>query len=512
MEIEDIVRMLEAVPLLAVTIGFISIFTYIFANAELTDIRKNWNERRCEPVVISMAHLVPTDEGVDTNKFSSDNFHFCLSKIMLSSVSTFLSPMLSLFSKQVDTVEPILQSINSLRKNSASLMDPLQKLTGGLWQKFNFVFYQMARIFGKMFSAMDRVLGISVASIFAGMAMYKGIQNMMEYVIQVCITILTILVILVIFAWFYLFPLVPLILTLIGVLSATVHAGRVGGMGGAFCVSPDTLVVISGGGKKRVDEIVSGDILEDGSVVEGILKTTGKYSTCVNLNGVILSEGHLVWNEKWISAGDHADAIPVPETENPPFLYCLNTSKRVWKVVGQSVEFPDSSLLLRDWEELPTHILIDEKWERLINSILNPSFFQSDLLFSRPGRGMIGSDTLIQTMKDVKKMRNLQIGDFVKDVNNTFTQVLGIYSDTSEIQPKTGINSSAWFWSERERVWTHIDCKQNLLQREGNHLITESGTFYVEGFLVRDFTEVGSSQINQTYAFTESSVNFPSMV
>jgi len=500
--------MLEAVPLLATTLFFIGIFTYTIATFELEEIKANWNERRCEPLVMTMAALITIDEKVDPSAFAVDNFEFCIGRLVDSSIGLFLSPMLSLLGKQLDATKPITDSMNYLREMAFSLMKPLLAMFGKLWEKFSLVNFQAARIFYKLYSAMDRIFGIATASVFAGMAMYKGIQNMMGFVIQIIIAILIILCILVIFLYFVMWPVIPIILTMIGILSTTVYAANVSGMSGSFCVAPSTLVKVKDGYKK-VSELVAGEELYDG-VIEGILKVEGS-GECVNIHGVILSKSHLVYNEKWIFAGDHPMAKPVPSKETPDFLYCLNTSTRTWIVKGEE------ELVLRDWEELPDSDAVDYAWEKHIYTLLN-GVEPNKPLRGGPGRGLFGEDTVVFDKKGGKvHIFAVSTGDYIKDKSG-YTRVIGIYHDTSEMIPFSGPNQCVWYYSKPKKLWLHPTIESCLPKRSyGFQLVTESGTFmvgyYRSGFkdihttLVRDFTEVGAKRIHETYPFTESFLN-----
>ena len=127
--------MLEAVPLLATTLVFISIFAYSYASLELNEIKANWNERRCEPLVMIVAALLPIDENKDISEFSIDNFQFCIGKIIDSSISIFLSPMLQLFGHQLNATNTVSDSMNYLRSMALTLLKPLNDMFKILWEK-----------------------------------------------------------------------------------------------------------------------------------------------------------------------------------------------------------------------------------------------------------------------------------------------------------------------------------------------------------------------------------------
>jgi hypothetical protein len=505
--------MLEALPLLITTLVLISTFVYTVSQAEISELRANWNERRCEPMSIMMAQMIPTDDSVNRSDFSSENFQFCLNGLIDSSLAIFLSPVLKIFEKQLDTTNTVQKATNSLRTSAASLTKPLNSAFQGMYNKLNGILHQTIRIFYKINTIFNRIFGISTASIFAGVSMVKGIQNSINYIIYVILLILGILVILTIFFFFILFPYIPIILTTIAIISTTVAGAAAAGMSGSFCVAPSTVVAMKNGVWKRVDEVQPGEVLEDGSIVEGILQTTGKDASCVNIHYITLSESHLVFDEQkelWVSAGDHSAVLPCSKISNPKTLYCLNTSSRTWRVKADKSS--TSSLLLRDWEELPDKKNYELGWEALVYELLNRQAVHNTSGFSEPGRGLFGPETILLTQKKgIIPIGEVEIGDFVLDHNNFFTEVLGLYKDSSEFVPSSGPNPAVWSYYEGKRVWKHPYEKHlfdynnqhhpNMKVQAGFHLVTESGTFMAKDLWVRDFTEVGHKRIHETYPF-----------
>jgi hypothetical protein len=494
---------LDAVPLVAVTGLFIGVFSYFVIRLQLEDIRHNWQERRCDPFVIPLAHLIPTDPDVDTAAFSAENFQFCTNKIIDASIALASAPMQKAFTQQVETIKPINQVMHSLREGANFITKPLNTLMNGLWEKLMMIVYQFARVFSKLSSAFDRIFGIAVSSIFAGIGMYRAIRNALNFVIYVILIILLILLIIVIFLFFLLIPVMPVILTTIGVISASVFGAAVGGMADSFCVAPGTLVAMKEGWKK-VEEIQPGDELREG-VVEGVLRASGTSERLVTIDGVILAACHIVHDGKeWIQAGKHP--LAQPYKEHVEELYCLNTSVRTWRVKGVRGE-----LLLRDWEELPldASLNVNSEWESLVYILLNdPSPKISFPRVAVPGRGLVGKDTQVKEAKRGNiPITQVRIGDRIQDSQTTFTKVLAVYRD-QESAPRSGASHAAWIWDPVMELWTHSPHYSSEAESSGYHLITESGVFMINGkTALRDFTEVGLNRIGQTYSFVLSKLS-----
>jgi len=493
--------MLEALPLLVTTLLMIGIFSYAYATVELKKIRANWNTLRCDPLVVLIAQMIPTDPNIDPSEFATENFKFCTEKLVDASISIFIQPMLKLFTSQLGATENIKKSINYLKESATSLLDPINDSFNNSWGSVKILVYQIARVFYNIHSAMDRIFGIATASVFAGISLFKGIQNAMGFVIQVIIAILIVLCILVIFLYFVMWPVIPLILTMIGILSTSVYAANVSGMADSFCVAPDTLVKMADGWKK-VRDIVPGDKLNDG-IVEGVLKTTGSF--CVEIEGVIISRSHLVYTDKWISAGNHPLAKHIDTV--PDFLYCLNTSNHTWEVKSSE---DSNTLLLRDWEELPEGF--DLEWEQFVYNLLNKHDCSS---LTSAGRGLVGPESyVINKSGDKIPIAEVQIGDYIKD-GLGLTKVIGLYKDSATDVPLRGPNTSAWVYRSVPSSWEHVFFKWDDHCNEGYQLITESGQYVVtfsigaqsQKIIMRDFTEVGADQIHKTYPFTSEILN-----
>jgi hypothetical protein len=501
-------RMLEAVPLLAVTLVFLSVFVYSIASVELNDVRTNWNARRCEPVVMAMAQMVPEDDSVNRSDFATENFQFCMGRVIDSVLGLFFAPVLKIFDAQLNTTNKVKDVVNAMNESAASLMSPLTSVFSTLMNKIKGIAFQVIRIFYKMNSAFDRVMAIAAASVFAGASMAKAINNTINYVIKAILVILTVLIILTIFLWFVLFPYIPVILTTIGILSATVAGASAASMAGSFCVIPGTLVGLENDVWKRVEELQPGDILESGAKVEGILQTTGEGASLVQIDGVVLSNSHLVFDPVkglWMPAGEHSSAEKTSATVAT--LYCLNTTDRCWKVRCS----PTAPILqIRDWEELPPETdIYHAHWEAMVYEMLNRQAIHNTAGFSVPGRGLLGPKTMVfEESKGLIPVSEVQIGDYVKDMNY-FTKVIGVYRDTSQFVPMSGPNGSIWMFYEGKRVWRHPDQETlgTMYSKEGYQIITKSGSFYANNLRVRDFTEIGYDRMDRTYANVLATLN-----
>ena len=109
------------------------------------------------------------------------------------------------------------------------------------------------------------------------------------------------------------------------------------------CFDRKTRFVLIDGTFKHIEELKPQDMLLDGSIITAKIKITSRDLSIYNLNGVVVSESHIVkYHNKWIYVKDHPDAdIIYNYTE--PYLYCLNTSTKTIIL---------NNMVFTDWDEI----------------------------------------------------------------------------------------------------------------------------------------------------------------
>ena len=188
---------MKGLPLILVTMVFIGVFANSVISLQINEVRANWDKRRCEALVIAVAHLIPDgkDPTIDPSQFSIDNFAFCLKSVVTSSLNAALYPVTQAFKLQVDLTQPIAESTNYLRANAKSLMNPLNSYFQSLWDRMKIITSKISQIFYKLNSAYQRVQGILTSTLFAGISIIRGILNVLNVVIWVIRLIIIILAI-----------------------------------------------------------------------------------------------------------------------------------------------------------------------------------------------------------------------------------------------------------------------------------------------------------------------------
>lgn len=458
------------VPLLCITFLYISIFIYTIASTQVETLREDWNSVRCQPMPMLLASYIPdpNDTTIDRSKFSNDNFQFCIQKLIDSSIALMMGPIMGVFSTQISAAKSTQQSVNNLRNSAASdVANPFNSLINLAWKKFGYILAQILRIMYKLDSSFKRISGITLTSVFAGLSVFKAINNGIKFFIKVAIIILIVIIALLFLIFIPLSPIIGvLIIPAIIAISATEFGGSVGGMQDSLnCIAPGTLVKLADGWK-RVEDIRLGDRLWEGTV-EGILY--GKGGESVSIHSITISTMHIVFDGKkgrWVFAKDHTDALPC---RTPEHVYSLVTSSRTWTVKG------DEEVLLRDW----THSTGDGRAEEKVSSLLHSSFVSK-------GMGLVGPKSHVwKEGVGPVPLSSVRLGDRIRDMTG-FTEVISIYH-SAERGKSTGPNDSAWILDSRGWVQRKVIHESS---HELMHVGTDSGTLLLDGIYIRDFNEI----------------------
>lgn len=447
------------------------------------------------PHVMMTANLFkPPKDPRSDGEFTFDNFNFCSSEIAKNALTMVLKPLFDIFYKMVQSAIQTIGFTMNLRSLAANLFHGLNSIFDIFFRRFNLTIHELRKTFILQMDSIKKANGIALGSLYSGMAVVQSIMNFFQLMMTIAVAILVILVVMFIFLFFVLAPFTPLIMTTIGIVATTALAGAVGGMASTFgCFAPETQITLADGSQKPISGAAVGDILHDGSVVTAVLEFTNN-EPLYDVSGVLVTGGHIVYKDGVpVLVRDSGATVSSVERDR---VICLNTSSH--KIVINEVEFSD-------WEELDDGDMRD--WDAFVRSFLgSPAFLPAaDVCESESG---VNPDIPIE-VKDVGPVpiRDVKIGDYVADEGG-WTKVIGIASVDGNETETFGLFCSGASWCKDNGLWVRI--AESSIWSPGPpvprlvSLFTESGSFKVMGVVVRDFSDVGLSNIEQSYEFTLS--------
>lgn len=497
--------------------GIITAFLFVglvmvSAYSKREEISANWSKYRDDPLFMFAAPMFkPNDDPRTPVQFASDNFSDVLQARINSIMNIFLEPLFKFFFALADTLKSLTNGVLNIRGLVGNMYEKMRDVTNIFERRSQSTLHALRRTYTKLYDSMNKTFGIATAAIYSGLNTYYVLDASFQLMIKVAIGILVGLVVLTIFFFFVLAPFIPLILSTIAVIAATSMGGAVGGMSSAFCFGKGTRIVMSDGAVP-IESIQIGKTTYRGAKVTGVLEFDTFTDELHTLYGVQVSGSHIFYDDAGdpLLVSDHPMAIPLRPQECK--LYCLITSDHKIDVVTQ-----DGIKTFADWEEIE-HEDDLKIWNEYVQKTLNPiASVKIPTSSSLQSEACVSPLTKVMTQLGPVEIRGIFPGMYVLDKDNKPTRVNGVVrlsSDSVSGSVKCGdaqISCGAWIQETNETDWKQISDdsgKGNSTGHLWHNLFTESGTFKLAEMKIlgqhlnmRDFSDIGSDKINQTYEF-----------
>ncbi len=498
-------------PFVALTGGLVSSLVLTSAYMRRDEVTANWSKYRSDPLFMFAAPLFkPADDPRSRLEFATENFRENISNMVHKIFIAFLEPVFKIFRLFTDAITQSLGGLFNIRMLLGKMWNSFNKMTDIFMRRFNTIIQRLRVTFIQLFSSFEKTFGVAISSLYAGLSTIHTITSFIDLIMKIIIVILVILVVMMIFLFFVLLPVMPLIFSVVMVIAGTAMGGAVGGMASTFCFAKDTQIQTVNG-PRPISEIVIGTRLEGGGAVQGIMKFATDAEDIYDIYGVHVSASHIVYFEgEPIHVSDHPDASKL-QTVGEQQLYCLITSDHKIPIISNM-----GPLLFADWEELTeTENLMS--WHKYVFTALNPG---CEAEYKAPNNCVINSEavfserTRIWTTVGPVEIRGISPGYTVIDAAGEPTRVTGVVavarsevSASTPLSAQANASAGAWILDSKDR-WNQLNPASYQVPPESEKtwysLFTESGTFRLcedthIGIPVRDFSDVGSSQIAETY-------------
>ena len=283
---------------LYVNIAFVLYIMGVFYYSKLAEIKANWPLYRCNPLYMPLADDVQS------------NFVYCIQSMQTNFMGYLLEPLTFLTS-----------SINNL--------------LGSFLEEINYVRAMFNKIRNFITSIIQSVFGVFLNLVIEFQKITIGIKDLIGKTIGIMVTLMYVLD------------------GSIKTMKSTWN-GPSGQLVRALgkCFHPDTLLKLQNGENKLMKDIDLGDILENGSVVQSVLKIDNKIEPVplyiikgsgVNKEDIFVTGSHLVFDNtqnNFIKVENYAKAV-LTETHIDWFS-CLITSDHKIKIGDE---------IFWDWED-----------------------------------------------------------------------------------------------------------------------------------------------------------------
>jgi len=397
----------------------------------------------------------------------------------------FVQPITFITNMFVAIVNDIKEAIQFVRAMFDKVRNFLQTVTEEIMGKLMNFMIPLQQIIISLRDLIGKVQGGMTAALFTLLGSFYTLQALLGAIAEFIIMILIAIAIIVAVLWLIPFtwgaalagtaifvaisiPMVIILLFMIDVLK--VHPDLT--IPTIKCFDKNTLILMNDGSQKKIIHIEVGDILSDNNVVTSKIKVTSKGSTMYSLNGVIVSDSHIVnYETKWIPVSQHPLALKY-DSYNEEYLYCLNTTEKIIKI---------NNLIFTDWDEI-----YDDSLNKIVNNekipIINKTFIHKylDCGFSNKTKMILNDGSLI----NIDKIK-------INDVLENGEKVYGII----ELDGLTVVEQFKYNLGENEFIEGYAPNltvnkeKINNKNKKLYHLLTNKKSFRINNIIIPDYND-----------------------
>ena len=461
-----------------ITIIVILICAYCFVMIHASEIRDDWQNNKCKPLVMPFAGIVNAPKGTSMFEYTADNFNQCLYNIQTSMAGEALEPttfvtnalasVIKAIEKQLDSVRAMFAKIRAFFKATTkeiimNVMIPLQKIIIGLK---DFMF---------------KTQGVLTTGVFTMMGAYYTLQALMGAIAEFIIMILITLAITVAALWIvpmtwgaagamtavFLSISIPMAIILAFMLD-TLQVKPDLSIPKIKCFDKNTKLMLNDKSLVKIKDIRIGDILLNNNTVTSVIKVTSKESVMYKLNDIIVSDSHILFfKDKWIKVAEHPNAVKLPYYDDQ-YLYCLNTANKNIII---------NDIIFADWDDLYGNVLTTFLSNNKLNS--------GSEIHNKLDRGFAPNTKVKLDNGEYKNINEICVGDVLENnivvygivkLDGRNLKEFELILEGSEIQ--MGSNAAFHFNEKREIAKAH---------KEFYHLLTNSAFFYIRNHKFDDY-------------------------
>lgn len=472
-------------------------------------LKNNWEAERCKPNIMPFAGIINPSAGQSMVEYTLTNFNYCVSKALSISFPTATASYdldgtldsvlnradgveltgidINVFSNMINEYkQSVIDAINRVKNKMANSAVPLQQTMYAI----NDMFARLQAIF---LAGIYTSLGNSLI-LKSAMGVFLESVSKIFYLLLVVITAL------------YIIPgtqglaVATTVVTmplLVATASINLTMGRAYGLNPAKlptipkCFDKNTILKMSNGEHKLLQDIQVGDVLADSNVVTATIKLDSKFVRMYNVNGVIVSEFHKVkYGNGWVPISLYPDKTQV-EMYAEPYIYCLNTTNKIIKI---------NNLEFLDWDEVyHSHLLKVLNYKNVqtkpnIHALLDGGFCGNTMirLHSKqlvcikdiqPGDKLINGAVVYGTVK-IKADNVSNFAEYSLGQRNIFRggPNLIFYDSYGKIHTTMDVDD---ILKNPEHSISYLK-KPNVLY----HLLTDKETFYVGNIQFKDYNSL----------------------
>lgn len=447
---------------------FMTLFVFlVYSYCKIMQTREaiadDWLNQRCKPQNIPFAGFINPPEGTTAFQYTSDNFQYCIQDILKNISGHALQPFQFMIQTLIKVFIKFTDAIQQTREATNKLRNGIKEFTQDVLGRILNVMIPIQTMFISLLDAFQKIQGIMTGGLYTMLGSYYALQSLMGAILELIIKVLVTLVVIIVGLWImpftwpaaasmtavFLSISVPLAI-IIYFMTEVLHI-KTSGIPKLRCFDRKTRIYLQDGTFKHIQDIKVNDILIDETVVTSKIKVTSEGLDMYNLNGIIVSESHIIkCVDKWIPVKCHPLAVKI-DNYDEPYLYCLNTSSKIIDL---------NNIVFTDWDEI-----YDDKLEFISNYMHSENISQIDKGFEKDTKITLKSEVNIP-LKDIKIGDILSTGGIVYGIvetnNYNYRKNLGIKEPLYNLLVSNGIfqSENSTFFDYNNNVDSILDLRK----------------------------------------------------
>ena len=472
--------------IITILVSLVVSYCAIMVNAQ--PIIDDWTNQRCKPSIIPFAGFITHPDGVSASDYTYQNFTFCTQNIISSITGEALSPLTFITSVFTDMTNKLNEDTQNARNMMNKVRTNIQGIVQEIMGRVMNITIPIQQIIISLRDMMSKAQGTMTAGLFTLLGSYYTLKSLMGAIAQFIITILITLAALIAGLWIV--PLtwgaaaantaifvaisIPMAIILVFMKDVlNVHTNLK--MPSVKCFDKDTFIEMSDGTHKKIVDVRLGDKLEGDNEVTARFKLTTKGSVMYNLDGVVVSDSHIMkYFDKWISVALHPHAKKI-DNYDEPYLYCLNTSNKTIKI---------KNYIFTDWDEVYGIDL-----QQLLENKITPIPTAADIHTLLDG-GFCGTTQIQLKNGKESSIRNIKVGDILENGEEVYG-VVEINGENLYKQFKYQLDEHTFIEGYNLNAVnnSHLSCKIEVNYKNVvlYHLLTDTQKFNVNKICFRDY-------------------------
>lgn len=488
-----------------VFIIFFIIFLYFLIMNNIQPIRANWVNERCNPAYMLFAGIIT--DSPNKLEYTADNFNGCLNNSLTSIIQYSLSPIYYSIHVFINFFKGIKNSLQHIRMVFDRMRTSISGVSQELFDRSINVTTPIIQLLINMKDLLSKTQGVLASGIFSLFGGYLTMKSVIGSVVDMMTSIIIAMVSFVIFLWLVPLtwavaaPLTAIVGTMIGLLSyTTIKSKSILRISPSKnipnkprCFDENTTVRLVNRSVKYIKDLNIGDMLFDGSIITGIMKSSTKDHTFFDLNGILVTGTHRVYHETygWILVKDHPNSKLIHKY-NKSLMYCVGTSSKFFII---------DDTIFGDWDELDNNDII-ELYANARHTL--PDYFKREHIHKYLDGGFI-KGTVIE-LKNGKKINieDVKVNDILKNGEKVLTTVvldsknlIGVYE--YHIEDKI-IKGGPNLEIIDENLGTLDSTKLKGIKIESGdyvyNLVTDTEMFHVNGIRFCDYNSTTDKYLN----------------